>query len=297
MDISYEYYRIFYYVVKYKNFTQAAEALHNNQPNISRTIKLLEHEIGCRLLIRSNRGISLTPEGERLYSHVKIAVEQIQAAEEELAAAAGLQKGVVTIGVSETALRLLLLPILNQFKRKYPEIHIRISNHLTNHAIESVKNGQVDFAVAAITAITEKSLTAQPIMSFQDILIGGPSHASTANIPLFLKDLSQYPLICLGEDTMTYHFYEDFYRSHQLTLKPELEAAATDQILLMIKNDLGIGFIPEIFAKEALAQKEVCKLSLIEEIPRRQICFVEHTGHPLSVAAATLKKMLLEAVN
>lgn len=297
MNISYEYYRIFYYVVKYKNFTQAAEALHNNQPNISRTIKLLEHEMGCRLLIRSNRGISLTPEGERLYSHVKIAVEQIQAAEEELVAATGLQKGVVTIGVSETALRLLLLPVLNEFKQKYPEIHIRIANHLTNHAIESVKNGQVDFAVAATTAITEKSLTAQPIMSFQDILVGGPSHASTAKIPLSLKDLSQYPLICLGEDTMTYHFYENFYRSHQLVLKPELEAAATDQILLMIKNDLGIGFIPEIFAKEALAQKEVYKLSLTEEIPRRQICFVEHTGHPLSIAAATLKKMLIEPAN
>lgn len=297
MNISYEYYRIFYYVVKYKNLTQAAEALHNNQPNISRTIKLLEHEMGCQLLIRSNRGISLTPEGERLYSHVKIAVEQIQSAEEELTATAGLHKGIVTIGVSETALRLLLLPVLNKFKQKYPDIHIRISNHLTNHAIESVKNGQADFAVATIADLTDKSLTAQPVMSFQDILVGGPSHASHADIPLSLKELSRYPLICLGEDTMTYHFYEKFYRSHQLTLKPELEAAATDQILLMIKNDLGIGFIPEIFAEEALAQKEVYKLSLTEEIPERQICFVEHTGHPLSIAAATLKKMLMEPVN
>ena len=62
---------IFYYVAEYKNLTQAAKVLHNSQPNISRTIKLLENEIGCSLLIRSNRGISLTPEGKKLYFHVK----------------------------------------------------------------------------------------------------------------------------------------------------------------------------------------------------------------------------------
>lgn len=292
MNISYEYYRMFYYVAKYGNLTQAAEALHNNQPNLSRTIRLLEHETGCQLLIRSNRGVTLTPEGERLYAHVKIAVEQLHAAEEELTAAAGLCKGVVTIGVSETALRLLLLPVLNRFKREYPDIHIRISNHLTNQAIESVKSGRVDFAVATISGMTDQTLRIRPVMRFRDILVGGPSHASTAHLPLTLQDLSQYPLICLEENTMTYHFYEAFYRSHHLALKPELEAAATDQILLMIQNDLGIGFLPEVYARDAIAQKEVYRLALTEEIPERQICIVEHTGHPLSVAAATLKNML-----
>ena len=84
MNISYEYYRIFYYAAKYRNLTLAAEMLHSSQPNISRTIRLMEEELGCRLLIRSNRGISLTPEGEKLYSHVRIAVGQLQRAEEEL---------------------------------------------------------------------------------------------------------------------------------------------------------------------------------------------------------------------
>ena len=61
MNINYEYYRIFYHVAKYKNLTQAAEALRSNQPNVSRTIKLMEHEFGCNLIVRSNRGVSLTP--------------------------------------------------------------------------------------------------------------------------------------------------------------------------------------------------------------------------------------------
>lgn len=140
MNVNYEYYRIFYYVAKYKNITQAAKVLQSNQPNISRAIRLLESEMGCRLLIRSNRGISLTPEGKRLYGHVKIAVERLQLAEEEIAEAISMQDGCVTIGASETALRMLLLPVLGIFKKKYPQIRIRILNHLT---IEAIEKGEV----------------------------------------------------------------------------------------------------------------------------------------------------------
>lgn len=292
MNISYEYYHIFYYVAKYQSLTQAAEVMHNNQPNISRTMKLLEHEMGCRLMIRSNRGISLTPEGERLYSHIKIAVEQIQSAEEYLMKSTGLQQGAVTIGASETALHLLLLPVLKQYKKSYPDIHIRILNHLTAQAIESVRNKLVDFAVIVTPAVIEKPLLSMPVMEYQDILIGGPSYFFPPNETISLAQLEQYPLVCLGEHTMTYQFYKEFYRSHRLLLKPELEAATTDQLLPMIKNDLGIGYIPAVLAEEALSKKEVFRIPLSEEIPGRRICFVENENNPLSIAATELKRML-----
>lgn len=292
MNINYEYYRIFYYVAKYKNLTQAAEIMHNNQPNISRVMKLLEHNLGCTLIIRSNRGITLTPEGERLYAHIKIAVEQIQAAEEEIIMSTGLEEGVVTIGASETALNLLLLPVLKQFKQSYPKIHIRISNHLIIQAIEAVKNGLVDFAVVATPINIEKPLRQFPIMEFKDILIGGPSYSFLAQRTHSLQDLSQYPLVCLGENTMTNAFFQKFYRNHHLILKPELEAATTDQILPIIRNDLGIGFIPEVFAREALDNHEICQITLNEEIPSRYICFVENEDYPLSIAAKEIRKLL-----
>ena len=70
---NYDYYRIFYYVAQYQSFTKAAEMLRNNQPNITRYINNLESELGCKLFIRSNRGVKLTPEGENLFEHVAIA--------------------------------------------------------------------------------------------------------------------------------------------------------------------------------------------------------------------------------
>lgn len=66
--MPFDYYRIFYYVAKYKSFSKAAKFLHNNQPNITRCMNIMESELGCTLFIRSHRGIKLTPEGEQLYA-------------------------------------------------------------------------------------------------------------------------------------------------------------------------------------------------------------------------------------
>lgn len=297
MNINYEYYRIFYYAAKYRNLTQAAQALHSNQPNVSRTIKLLENNLGCCLFIRSNRGIALTPEGERLYTHVKAAVERIQLAETELAESIQMQDGCVTIGASETALSMLLLPALRQFKKNHPHIRIRIRNHLTRQAVESAKRGEVDFAVAVTPPALEKPLVSYPIMQFRDLLIGGPSYRNFQKKTVTLEELSAYPLICLGEHTMVYQFYENFYLCHGLTFLPELQAATTDQLLPMIKSDLGIGYLPEIYARDALEKGDVFQFLLREEIPSREICFIENEQYPLTIAAKELKELLFRHRN
>ena len=96
MDITYDYYRIFYYVARYSSFTRAADILMNSQPNITRSMNNLEKQLGCSLFIRSNRGIRLTAEGKKLYKHVSVAFEQLHAAELELSNTT-LENGIVTV--------------------------------------------------------------------------------------------------------------------------------------------------------------------------------------------------------
>ena len=84
MNVNFEYYRIFYYVAKYHNFTKAAHTLGSSQPNVTRAMNCLEQQINTTLFVRTNRGIQLTPEGEKLYTHISAAMSQIFAAEEEL---------------------------------------------------------------------------------------------------------------------------------------------------------------------------------------------------------------------
>ena len=77
MFISYDHYRIFYFVAKYGSFTRAAEALFCNQPNLTRTIRNLETSLGCTLFERTNKGVTLTDDGKELYEHISIAFEHI----------------------------------------------------------------------------------------------------------------------------------------------------------------------------------------------------------------------------
>ena len=113
MNVNYEYYRLFYYVCKYHSITRAANVLRMSQPNVTRALNRLEEQLGCKLLVRSTRGVTMTPEGEVLFAHVEIAQEQLQAGESELAGITALESGALTISASETALNVFLLDKLN----------------------------------------------------------------------------------------------------------------------------------------------------------------------------------------
>ena len=72
MNISFEYYRIFYVVAKYGNITKAADELMISQPAISKCIKHLEEQLGGQLFIRTKRGVILTDEAKEFYKNVNI---------------------------------------------------------------------------------------------------------------------------------------------------------------------------------------------------------------------------------
>lgn len=293
MQISYDYYRIFYHVAKYRSFTRAAEVLLNNQPNITRAVKNLEAALGCTLFIRSNRGVRLTEEGEQLYAHISLAFEHIQRGEEELALRRSLGSGIVSIGASETALRCLLLPVLKQYKAAHPGVTIKVTNHSTPQAVSALKNGIVDIAVVTTPLDSSENLRTVPIKGFRETAVCGSAFAFLAEHELTLNELSGYPIICLGSETKTYEFYSGFFADHGLNLHADIEAATADQILPMVRNDLGIGFVPDEFILSEKDQQSLVVLNLAEEIPVRHICLVKRTDTSLSPAAKELERMLL----
>ena len=270
MDINFEYYKIFYYVAKYSNFTRAANALGNSQPNITRAMNGLEQQLHCTLFVRTNRGVQLTPEGEKLYTHVSAAMSHLWAAEEELADSSGLAHGSISIGASETALNIFLLDKLKDFHMKYPGIRLKIYNHSTPQAIEAVKSGQIDFAVVSAPAEVEQPLKKVNLRTFREVLVGGTTFTALGSQELSLKD-------------------------YGLALEPDTETATTDQILPLVKSELGLAFIPEPMAREAIEKHEIVQISLSETIPKRNICMVYDSQHPLNEAARQLRKVILES--
>ena len=236
-----------------------------------------------------------TPEGERLYAHVSAAMSQILAAEEELSDSTGLSHGSVSIGASETALNIYLLDRLKTFHMAYPGIRLRIYNHSTPQAINAVKNGMIDFAVVSTPAEVEAPLKMIKLGSFQEILVGGTTFTALGSQTLSLKELHNYPLIGLGRETMTFQFFNRLFMSHGLEFAPDTETATTDQILPLVKSELGLAFMPKPMAEAAIANREIVEIALEEEIPQRNICMVYDIHQPISAAARELKKVISDS--
>lgn len=291
MYISYDYYRVFYYVAKYGNLSQAAKLLLNNQPNMTRTIKRLEGELGCPLFLRSKKGMKLTPEGERLYEHIRIAIEHIDAGEAELTESRNLQNGTVYIAASEVALRCLLLPVLKKYRLLYPGIHIRVSNHSTPQAIAALKEGSADIAVVTSPTVHTASLVEKPVKPIKETAVCSRYFKELTNRQVTLEELTEFPLISLGKDTKSFEFYSTLFATHGLPYEPDIEAFTADQILPMVEADLGVGFVPAEFLRDGT---DICTIDLKEEIPERNIVLIKRKEQPLSVAAKELERMIKE---
>ena len=122
----------------------------------------LEQDLGCKLFIRTNRGISLTPEGLRLYGRAAAAFEQLRLGESEIRGDCSLETGSISIAASETALHLILLERLATFHKLYPGVHLRITNGSTPRAVKALLRSQVDCAVA-ITPFQVKNRCMRPL--------------------------------------------------------------------------------------------------------------------------------------
>lgn len=292
MYISYDYYRIFYYVAKYGNITQAAKILLNNQPNLTRAIKTLESELGCPLFIRNNRGMKLTPEGERLFEHIRIAFENIEAGEAEIIESRNLEKGTVFVAASEVALHCVLLPVLKQYRTLYPGIRLKISNHSTPQAVDAIKNGIADIAVVTTPTLPSAMTEEVTVRKFHEVAVCSAAFSELLGEKVGFAELLSYPMISLGTQTKSFELYSDFFAEEGLHYHPETEAATADQILPMVKADLGIGFIPREFLQGV---DGVFVIETEKSLPEREIRIVKRHEQTLSIAAKELERLILKS--
>lgn len=155
-----------------------------------------------------------------------------------------------------------------------------------------MRNGEVDFAVVSTPAEAEAPLNIVELESFREILVGGRTFTALASQTLSLKELSAYPLISLSEESMTRAFYRQFFLEHDAVLRPDTEAATTDQMLTLVRSELGLAFVPEPMTRNALKSREIVQLTLREEIPARSVCLVYDRHRPLNTAARAFRERL-----
>jgi len=287
MNISYDHYKIFYNVAKYKSFSRAAEATLCNQPNLTRAVKTLEKELGCTLFERTSKGVILTDDGKALFEHISVAFEHIQAGEEAVRTKHSMEHGIVSIGATEIALHNCLLPILSIFHNQYPGIRIKILNISTPQALKMTENKLVDFAIVTSPVEKNQKLAYTSLSKIQEVPICSPNFKIKDKITF--KELLEYPVISLCSSTSTHQFYLEKAHAYGSDFAPDIEAATADQIIPLVKHGLGIGFVPKEFL---LSETDIKQISLKEPTFEREILLVRKAKHNLSLPAKKLFELI-----
>jgi DNA-binding transcriptional LysR family regulator len=129
------------------SFSAAAEALSYTQSAVSQQIATLEAETGLALLERHPRGVSLTAAGQALVGHAEGILARLEAAEESLAAIAGLRGGRLRMASFPTAGATLMPLAIANFRASYPEVELSLAEGEPEEIAPRLKGGELDLAL------------------------------------------------------------------------------------------------------------------------------------------------------
>ena len=292
MNINLEYYKIFYYVGKFKNITLAAREFSLSQPAVSQAVKNLEKSLGSTLFIRTSKGVRLTDEGEVLYSFVKRGYESILLGEKKLQEMQGFGKGEIRIGASDMTLQFYLLSCLERFHEAYPGIRVKVTNAPTPETLHNLQDGQIDFGVVSTPFEKNAHLTVWPVKEIEDIFVAGSNFSYLKGMELEYKELEKLPIMCLEGDTSTRRYVEQYLREENVYLHPEFELATSEMLVQFAERNLGVASVVKDFAEEKIEEHKIFQLQFKKKIPERQFCVVTDQRVPLSSAAEQLLRIL-----
>lgn len=270
MAIKLDLYKIFCEVAKYSSFSKAAKSLYMTQPAVSQAIMQLEGELGIRLFTRTSRGVILTDEGKLLFEYANSAINLIDVGEKKLMEAKNLMVGDLKIGVGDTISRYFLLPYLEKFHNKYPNIKFKIINRTTIELCALLKSGEIDIAICNLP-IEDSSIEVKELMSIHDIFVCGSKYKDKLSMPLNLEELTKLPLILLEYKSNSRQYVEKYILSKGVKIEPEIELGSHELLLEFAKINLGISCVIREFSYEYLQSGLLYRVRLTEEIPERSI--------------------------
>ena len=169
------YYKAFFMVASTGSISKAAERLFISQPAVSKSIRLLEEELGTRLFKRGSRGVALTEEGNILYEHLKRAFDTITKAEDELEHINSLGIGELRLGVSTSLCRYILMPHLKSFIADNPHIKLTIDCHSTYNTIHQLQDGNIGVGFICETTLPPDYIY-EPYEEIHDTFIASESY-------------------------------------------------------------------------------------------------------------------------
>ncbi|WP_188194242.1 LysR family transcriptional regulator [Nonomuraea sp. SYSU D8015] len=233
--------RILQAVARAGNMTRAAEELSTTQSAVSHALRALERELGVALLVRGSQGVGLTAAGRVVLRRATLILTQVEALEQEVAAARGQERGSLRVGAIPSANARLLPPILRRFGESHPRVRLAVMEGSDEEVLEWLQTGAVD--VATVTAAVP-GLVTRPLATDRMLAVLPSGHRLSTRDPVPVRELGRYPFIMSTggcEPLIT-----ALARAAGVSLRCHYRVRDTGSILAMVAEGLGVSAIPEL---------------------------------------------------
>ncbi|VTU45883.1 LysR family transcriptional regulator [Variovorax sp. PBL-E5] len=293
-DLSARQLRAFVALADQRSFTRAAQTCHLSQPAFSALIRALEETMGARLFDRDTRSVHLTPEGSLFEDSARRLLEDMGSAFESLASHVELRKGRVRVAALPSLAAGWLPAVFAEFMTAWPGITLDLRDALSDACVAMVRNGEVDFALAASGATAAASdLRSRKLCSDRFHLVCRVDHPLAKETRLTMKKIAPWPFIQMARHSSVRQSLDAALHPLRLNAVFEVEHLAT--VMGLVEAGLGISVVPALtlfhFRRETLATRPLPLPSLT-----RTVHLVRRRDGSLSLAAQALHDLIVARI-
>lgn len=256
-------YEVLLNIIDHGSFIKACEDLGYTQSGLTNMMNSLEREIGFPILMRSNKGVQATVDGERVLPTIRELVKLNEKLEQEFGLIRGMETGKVRIGSFPTLACAWIPQLMREFRQHYPHIQIElVEDNSIFHLEEWLSTGFIDVALFSRQpkhTYAWIELKADPYMA---VLPKGSPLAEQDQI--HAKDLMGPAFfLCRSLDGVDQDI-DRYLKKMEVKIRTAFTSNSDYTIIRMVEAGLGVSILPELFLKlilTDLSQVEVRPLS------------------------------------
>jgi DNA-binding transcriptional LysR family regulator len=233
-------------VVDAGSYAKAGEDLRVSHSAIHRQVRLLEHEVGDRILVRSGRHVELTDTGEILLQLGRRLRLEVASAERQIKERTQLISGHLRIGTGTMMLVFFLPPVLDQFRKEYPGIEVQVRTGSSDFVLEGIQKGELDAGVVLASSEVRPpagALTYEVLYQAEFVLAVSKKHPLANKKTVSLKKLIDHPFIMHPKTANVRRVLDRIFAEAGLTPKISMELENEEAMETMIEINMGVALL------------------------------------------------------
>jgi DNA-binding transcriptional LysR family regulator len=280
----------FVYVAEAESFTLAANKLAISTAQVSRQVTALEQRLNVKLLYRTTRKVSLTQEGSVFYQHCRAVLDGLEQAETAITSLQATPQGKIKLTASVTYGEQQILPLVNNFVSKHPDIEIIAQ--LSNQKIDLVDEGY-DLAIR-LGKLNDSTLMAKKLAKRTNFVCAAPSYLEKHGTPHTLSELNQHNCL-LG--TRDYWRFNEGKKDKNIRVSGSVRVNSGYGLVDAALKGLGIVQLPDYYVNEYIEQGRLITLLDHYREPDEGIWAVYPHNRQLSAKIRLLVDYLVEQLS